>query len=1079
MSADFAVPVDVRPSDVLAVEEAGAVLRFGRGKVDELAPEYLATQSRTSSAIALPVASLTSMSHVTGRRVRCSSRVEQQSIPFGAWTLMTTATARPDNDSWTDECTGTRLRGGRRCEPRGVWLGAAATELGLAGEVGDDSFLALMAGKDPRRPDRELGGRFGEKSVRGFDVTASAPKSVSVLFALGDRDVRREVVASHDAAVVALQGWIETHAHTRYRIGGEVAIVDASGIVAAGFRQHTSRALDPQLHTHRVIPNRVTSSDGRWLALDARLIKLDQQSLSAIYHASLRAEMTLRLGVSCVKPVNGIAEIADIPADVLIEFSARTKDIHRRVEDKLDRFTDTMGRDPTPKERWRLEREAAIDSRPVKAHAVDADVLHAGWAEQTRQLGHDLAAVVARTLDMVVERAGIDASMRGWMIDQTIVAMSEKQSTWRPTQLHRELAALVPTGTAVSAGELTVWLDGVVDEIVATRCVAISKPAPPEDLLRRDGRPVSESVADRPLTTQAILDQEQALIEWVDRRLTRDGIDASGAADRSPKELDVAQAAVAGAVAGDADIVMVVGPAGTGKTTALAPAMAEIRAAGRVVFGLAPSATAAEVLAEETGLVADTIDKLLIEHRLQRPPGDRFDLPPGATVIVDEAGMTSTAKLFELAKLADLKGWRVALVGDPMQFSAVGRGGMLGLLVDTFGAIELERVDRFDNEWERNASLRLRLRHGDISVADIYQQHGRLHGGTAIEMERASVARWWEMRTAGKAALLMTPTNEATERLNARCQHTRIRNGELDTDGITTTAGPYRLFIGDEIATRHNDRHLLTDRGVTVKNRAVWTIDTISVDGAVTATGKAGTVTLPGEYVTEHVDLAYARTGMGGQGRTVTGGLLYSDGATDLRNLYVPLTRGTETNEAFFATTGEETALDVFVRSMTTDWIDQPAHTRRDELNNTTQHRPGLLDTSHLRQLVERRFEIGHTLEHAATNLRRAALDRATAHTGIAAAEQRIIRQTATLEHANDVIARYDRPPHRRTAATTPTTSPTHNAQSGPCRTTSPTPTSPRSTARSPTPTSSNATPSPSSRSDPNSRTKSARSTTN
>ncbi len=242
-------------------------------------------------------------------------------------------------------------------------------------------------------------------------------------------------------------------------------------------------------------------------------------------------------------------------------------------------------------------------------------------------------------------------------------------------------------------------------------------------------------------------------------------------------------------------------------------------------------------------------------------------------------------------------------------------------------------------------------------------------------------------------------------------------SGELDTEGVTTTAGPYRLFIGDEIATRHNDRRLLTDRGVTVKNRAVWTIDTISADGAVTVTGKAGTVTLPGEYVTEHVDLAYARTGMGGQGRTVTGGLFYSDGATDLRNLYVPLTRGTETNEAFFATTGEETALDVFIRSMSTDWIDQPAHTRRDELNNTTPHRSGLLDTSHLRQLVERHFEIANTLEHAATDLRRAGLDRATAHTGLAAAEQRIIRQTATLEHAIDVIARYDRPLHRRNHA--------------------------------------------------------------
>ncbi len=897
-------------------------------------------------------------------------------------------------------------------EPRGIWLGDAANELGLAGEVEDDAFVALMGGKDPRRAERDLGRRYDDKSVRGFDVTASAPKSVSVLFAIGDRDVRREVVAAHDAAVAAVQGWIERHAHTRYRIGGEVAIVDATGIVAAAFRQHTSRAMDPQLHTHLVIPNRVMSPDDRWLALDARLIKLDQQSLSAIYHAGLRAELTCRLGVRWEQPTNGIAEIRDVPDDVLVEFSARTQDIRRRLDDKLDRFSDTMGRDPTPRERWKLEREAAIDSRPAKARSIDAEVLHAGWAEQTRRLGLDPAALVAQAVNQVVERGGIDRSTRLSMIDQTIVAMSEKQSTWRPTQVHRELAALVPTGTAASAEQLAVWLDDVVDEIVTTRCVDISKPIPPDALLRRDGRPATESVADRAVTTQAILDQEQALIDWVDRRLARDSTDNPDSVIGGSKELDVAQAAAAGAVAGDADIVLIVGPAGTGKTTALAPAVAQIQAEGRVVFGVAPSATAAEVLADETGVAADTLDKLLVEHRLTRRPGTRFDLPAGATVIVDEAGMLPTAKLAALARLADDRGWRIVLVGDPLQFSAVGRGGMFGLLVDTFGAIELERVHRFDNEWERDASLR--LRQGDITVADLYEHHGRLHGGTVTQMERHSVARWWELRSGGKAALLMTPTNEAAERLNARCQHARIRHGELDTSGPSTTFGAHRIFVGDEIATRHNDRRLVTDRGVTVKNRDVWTIDQIHPDGSLIATGKSGTVMLPGEYVAEHVDLAYARTGMGGQGRTVKGGLLFADRQTDLRNLYVPMTRGTETNEAFLATVGEETALDVFVRSMTTDWIDLPAHTRRDELNDTKPHRPGLLDNSQLRHLVERRFEIVDTLQHAEAATRRAPLEREDARTMLVKAEQRLIDQTAALDHAETVLARYDRPLHRR-----------------------------------------------------------------
>jgi conjugative relaxase-like TrwC/TraI family protein len=897
-------------------------------------------------------------------------------------------------------------------EPRGVWFGQGAQTLGLSGEVDGDAFIALMAGMDPTRPDRHLGRRYDDKSVRGFDVTASAPKSVSVLFALGDIETRRHVLAAHDDAVAALAAWIERHAHTRYRIRGEVAVVDAQGIVAAAFRQHTSRALDPQLHTHLVIANRVKSPDGRWLALDARLIKHDQQSLSAIYHACLRSELTRRLGVRWHDPEHGISEIRDIPEDVIVEFSARTADVRRRIDDKLDRFIDTMGREPTPRERWKLEREAAIDSRPAKAHSVEAAVLHEAWADQTRQLGHDPVAVVSNAVERVAERRGIDAPTRSMMIDQTVEAMGEKQSTWRPTELHRELAAVVPTATAATAAQLASWLDGVVDEIVTTRCIDVSRPIPSDALLRRDGRPVTESIVDRALTTQAILDQEGALIDWADRRFVHDGPDEPAAATRSAIELNVAQTEAACAVAGHADLVLVVGPAGTGKTTALSPAVAQLRADGRVVFGVAPSATAAEVLQEETGVVADTLDKLLIEHRLARPPDHRYELPVGATVIVDEAGMMATAKLAELAALADLKGWRLALVGDPLQFSAVGRGGMFGLLVDTFGAIELEHPHRFDEEWEREASLR--LRRGDVSVAEIYEARGRLHGGTVTQMERASVERWWELRIFGKKTLLMTPTNEAAERLNQRCQRTRIKGGEVDPNSRHVTAGPYHVHVGDDIATRHNERRIITDRGATVKNRAVWTVDSINADGSLTATGRAGTVRLPAAYVAEHVDLAYARTGIGGQGRNVKGGLLFADRPTDVRNLYVPMTRGTETNEAFLATTGEQTALDVFIQSLTTDWIDQPAIARQAELNDTKPHRPGLLDGSQLRTLLEQRHEITSAIEKAEYDLKRLLRDLRDAGSAEAAAQNAIRERTTVLRQAENVIARYDRPLHRR-----------------------------------------------------------------
>ena len=901
-------------------------------------------------------------------------------------------------------------------EPRGIWFGDGARQLGTSGEVEDEAFLAVMAGMDPRRPDRDLGRRYDDKSVRGFDVTASAPKSVSVLWALGDQHIRRAVLDAHDSAVRELAGWIEAHAHTRYRIGGEVAVVDAEGIVAAAFRQHTSRALDPQLHTHLVIANRVKSPDGRWLALDARLIKRDQQTLSALYHVSLRAELTARLGVRWHQPEHGISEIADVPDALLAEFSTRTAAVARRIDDKLDRFIETMGREPTPRERWRLEREAATDSRPAKAHAANAQTLHEGWVAQTRALGLEPAAVVEHAIDQVAGRDEVDRATTMSMIDTAIATISEKQSSWRPTELLRELAALVPTDTVIPTRRLVEWLNKLTDHVVDNYCVDVSKPIEPDALLRKDGRPVTESVVDRALTTHAILDQEAALIDWVDRRLAYDGLDQPEAVTRSGLDLNPAQAQGAAAVAGTADIVLVVGPAGTGKTTALAPAVAQLRADGRAVFGVAPSATAAEVLSDETGLVADTIDKLLIEHRLNRPPDHRYDLPVGATVIVDEAGMLPTNKLAELADLADVKGWRIALVGDPLQFPAVGRGGMFGLLVDTFGAIELDRVHRFDNEWERDASLR--LRRGDVTVAEVYEAHGRLHSGTLNQMERASVAAWWDRRQTGNKGLLMSPTNEATERLNQRCQQTRIRAAEIDPDGRHLTVGVCEVYVGDEIATRQNDRHLTTDRGEMVRNRAVWTVDHIHPDGSMTATGKNGTIRLPAAYVAEHAELAYARTVMGAQGRNVQGGASFYEKPTDVRNLYVAMTRGTAMNEAFMVVTGERTAADVFAQSIATDWIDLPAHARRAELRDEKPHRPGLLDGTQLRELHEQRYDIASTIEHGENTLQRLPGERQQAERAKTAAERTITEMKATYSAAEDLLANYDRPLHRRKHAT-------------------------------------------------------------
>ncbi len=895
-------------------------------------------------------------------------------------------------------------------EPPGRWHGRGADMLGLQGEIRDEGFLDIMAGIHPGSRGVLLGRAYGESSVRGFDITANAPKSVSVLFAVGDDFVRHEALASHDAAVAAMVRWVETHAHTRFRINGEVAVVDAEGIVAATFRQHTSRALDPHLHTHVVVANRVRSPDGRWLALDARTLKLDQRTLSAVYHATLRTELTARLGVYWEPVVNGIAEIDGIDKTVLEEFSSRTADVARRFDEKLDRFIDTMERDPTPRERWQLEREAVIESRPAKAHGVEAAVLHEQWRSQVEALGLEPVTVVDEAIWPGRTRP-LTSEVESLMINQALHSLTEKQSSWRPAEITRELAAVVHADLDFDPEQIPDLLDRLTTNAIGGRCVDISRPVPDGAALRRDGRPISEAATDRALTTPAILAQERELATWAERRTTAQWTDSTEAPRRAEVELTVAQAETAAAVAGDAHLVLVVGPAGTGKTTALKPAVDQLHAEGRAVFGVAPSAVATEVLATDTGTTSDTIDKLLFEHSANRPPTHTYDLPRGTTVIVDEVGMVSTDKLHQLATLADDRAWRVVLVGDPMQFSAVGRGGMFEYLIDTCGAIELDQVHRFTNEWERAASLQ--LRRGDPAVAGIYDDQGRLHGGTATRMQRDALDAWEAGRQAGETVLLTAPTNETVAVLNQSAQQRRIDAGELNTRRHLPL-GDGRLFVGDEIVTRRNHRQLLTDQHHMVRNRDRWTITALHRNGDITAAGTSGTVRIPAEYVTEHVELGYAQTSHAAQGRTVDRSILVLDGPSDVRGIYVPLTRGRHHNDAYITTTREEAAVDVFAESIARSWIDQPAIARQAELAGTERHRPGTLPTGQLRALLSEQAHLIDTLHQLDIDLRHlpTAIDAPTVRIGTATANRDVA--AAELAEATEVLDTYDRPLKRR-----------------------------------------------------------------
>ena len=224
---------------------------------------------------------------------------------------------------------------------------------------------------------------------------------------------------------------------------------------------------------------------------------------------------------------------------------------------------------------------------------------------------------------------------------RAIEAISEKQSTWRPTELHRELGGLFPTDVGADAAAVISALDRVVDAIATKQCVDISQPIPPDSLLRRDGRPVTEAATDRALTTQAILDQEVALLEWAALRISADDLLDPAAIDRSDVDLNIAQAEAAARVAGNAQLVLIVGPAGTGNQA-----------------GTGQPSDSAALRLPRAGLVVSkavggSVVRSTVSRRLRHLLKERLGaLPPGARLVVRAAPLSGSASSAALA--ADL-----------------------------------------------------------------------------------------------------------------------------------------------------------------------------------------------------------------------------------------------------------------------------------------------------------------------------------------------------------------------------------------------------------------------------------------
>jgi conjugative relaxase-like TrwC/TraI family protein len=787
-------------------------------------------------------------------------------------------------------------------------------------------FFAAEHGREPVTA-RELAGQIAKDSrpraqtVAGFDLTFSPVKSVSTLWAVAEPAVAAAIEKAHQAAVQDALRFIEEQAlFTRTGPQG-IRQVNVRGVVAAAFTHRDSRAGDPDLHTHVAVANKVQTLNGRWLSIDGRVLFKAKVAASETYNTALEQHLRDTLGLRFAARRGSdpgkrpIREIVGVDTRLNQRWSTRRAHINLRRGELAVQFQHDHGRPPAPVEALQLAQQATLETRDAKHEPRSLAEQRSTWMnEAAAVLGgrSAVASMVATALSPAAEPLRMaDAHWVTQTADRVLAAMEETRSTWQMWHVRAEAQRQL-RAVDVPAEQANTLVDLLVDEVLE-RSVALVAPLDgieePGALQRVDGSSVYTIAGADLYTSQRILDAEQRLVAVAG---IRDGtvVDESGVdialleMAANGTALDVGQASLVRQMCtSGARLQLAIAPAGAGKTTTMRALTLAWTEDGGQVLGLTPSAAAAAVLAEQTGIRTDTLAKLTWSLRNGGLLDWATGVGPATLIIIDEAGMADTLSLDTAVRFAIDRGASVRLIGDDQQLAAIGAGGVLRDINNIHGALQLTELHRFTDPVEAQASLG--LRDGDPIALGFYLDHGRVHVGDLAKITEAAFSAWTADRAVGLDAIMLAPIRELVADLNRRARDQRL-------DGAP--AGPEvrlgdgnRASVGDMIVTRTNDRRLRSSATDWVKNGDRWIITGIDGQGDLTVRHNRSqlTVRLPVGYVRASTGLGYATTIHTAQGVTADTmhGLL--TGRESRQQLYTMLTRGRHANHLYLQVVGD------------------------------------------------------------------------------------------------------------------------------------------------------------------------------
>lgn len=736
-------------------------------------------------------------------------------------------------------------------EPPGLWLGSGLAGVGLrpGQHVTKAALARVLGGQDPKSG-QGLVMMAGAKHRPGWDLTFSAPKSVSVLWALTDNPgLRAALQEAQQRAARAGIAHLESQAWTRRGKAGAKR-ERPRGLIVATFEHGSSREQDPQLHTHCLVSNLCQREDGTWGGVETGDIYRHKMAAGAIYRAELARQLQ-ELGFEVSRDGKSFSVTA-IPAEIQEHFSQR----RAQIEESLAAQGFEGGK---------ASAVAALDTREAKEARSRAELFEE-WGERALAQGFDLAS------GMPPRAAQNPEPMPA--AEELLTKMTEHASTFTEPQVWA-VVAQEAQGRA-SAGEI--------------RQIATEIMQSPELVeLRAANGEIRYS-------TREMIAIESSMAEAaVSRRgEARHAVPASAIeAAKASRTLSEEQEAAMLHILGPDGVACVQGAAGAGKSYMLGAAREAWELAGYEVRGAALAGKAAAGLEEGSKIKSQTLHSLLFEI------GENPEIIGEKTVIViDEAGMVGSRQMSALLGHAAQAGAKVVLVGDSRQLQPVDAGGAFRAIQARLGAAEMEEIRRQKHTWMVEAVHDFAAgRAGKALLA--YKEHDMLHVMQSREMAmQRMTADWASAVTAGGGSpaehLMLAGTRKEVRKINELARE-QLGDRLGAAVAFTATSGKMEVREGERVLFTKNNKHL------GVKNGQLGTVEFVTQagkgGGPATLRVKMddGRVIRVNDKDYQEIEYGYAVTTHKSQGVTVPHAYVLGGGTMVCRELaYVQMSRHKE-----------------------------------------------------------------------------------------------------------------------------------------------------------------------------------------